>query len=107
MQNYNYYKITSENYVYIGKTKKDITIRFMQHVNNYTLYKKNPFGSVNFTSSFLLFSSTPIYAQPPTVPLQSEPGDRTYTRNLFSGVFAFVSSVGILVLICMPSRKNS
>jgi hypothetical protein len=33
--------------------------------------------------SFLLFSSTPIYAQPPTVPLQSEPGDRTYTRNLF------------------------
>ena len=57
--------------------------------------------------SFLLFSSTPIYAQPPTVPLQSEPGDRTYTRNLFSGVFAFVSSVGILVLICMPSRKNS
>lgn len=59
--------------------------------------------------SFLLFSSAPIYAQPPTapVPLQSEPGDRTYTRNLFSGVFAFVSSVGILVLICMPSRKNS
>ena len=55
MQNYNYYKITSQNYVYIDKTKKDITIRFMQHVNNYTLYKKNPFGSVNFTSSFLLF----------------------------------------------------
>lgn len=59
--------------------------------------------------SFLLFSTTPIYAQPPAapVPSQSEPGDRTYTRNLFSGVFAFVSSVGILVLICMPSRKNS
>jgi hypothetical protein len=59
--------------------------------------------------SFLLFSSTQIFAQPPAapVPSQSEPGDRTYTRNLFSGVFAFVSSVGILVLICMPSRKNS
>lgn len=59
--------------------------------------------------SFLLFFTTPIYAQSPAVPVpsQSEPGDRNYTRNLFSGVFAFVSSVGILVLICMPSRKNS
>jgi len=55
MNNYNYYKITSGNHVYVGKTRKEITTRFIQHVNNYTLYKKNPLGCVNFTSSFLLF----------------------------------------------------
>jgi hypothetical protein len=26
---------------------------------------------------------------------------------LFSGVFAFISTVGVLVVICMPSRKIS
>jgi len=59
--------------------------------------------------SFFLFCNSSIYAQVPNTPTSSEfePGDKTYTRNLFSGVFAFVSSVGILVLICMPSRKNS
>lgn len=59
--------------------------------------------------SFFLFCNSSTYAQVPntSAPSEFEPGDKTYTRNLFSGVFAFVSSVGILVLICMPSRKSS
>lgn len=62
-----------------------------------------------FLLSFFLFCTSSIYAQVPNSSNSSqlEPGDKTYTRNLFSGVFAFVSSVGILVLICMPSRKIS
>ena len=56
----------------------------------------------------VLFSSS-IYGQGPTAPgpLPGEPGDKAYTRNLFSGVFAFISTVGVLVVICMPSRKSS
>ena len=56
----------------------------------------------------MLFSSS-IYAQAPNAPgpLPGEPGDKAYTRNLFSGVFAFISTVGVLVVICMPSRKIS
>ena len=56
----------------------------------------------------MLFSSS-IYAQAPNAPgpLPGEPGDKVYTRNLFSGVFAFISTVGVLVVICMPSRKSS
>ena len=59
-------------------------------------------------SILMLFSSS-IYAQAPNAPgpLPGEPGDKAYTRNLFSGVFAFISTVGVLVVICMPSRKNS
>ena len=59
-------------------------------------------------SILVLFSSS-IYAQAPNAsgPLPGEPGDKAYTRNLFSGVFAFISTVGVLVVICMPSRKNS
>lgn len=55
---YNFYKITSPlgNGVYIGKTKKDISLRFIQHVSNYGFYTRNgQFGGVNFTSSFALF----------------------------------------------------
>jgi hypothetical protein len=62
-----------------------------------------------FLLLLFLFCTSSSYAQVPNAsnPSQFEPGDKTYTRNLFSGVFAFVSSVGILVLICMPSRKIS
>lgn len=64
-------------------------------------------GRTLLFSLLLLFSSS-IYAQAPNAPgpLPGEPGDKTYTRNLFSGVFAFISTVGVLVVICMPSRKN-
>ena len=59
-------------------------------------------------SILVLFSSS-IYAQGSNAPspLQGEPGDKAYSRNLFSGVFAFISTVGVLVVICMPSRKSS
>ena len=59
--------------------------------------------------SFLVLFSSSIYAQAPNAPgpLPGEPGDKAYTRNLFSGVFAFISTVGVLVVICMPSRKIS
>ena len=65
-------------------------------------------GRVLLFSILVLFSSS-IYAQAPNAPgpLPGEPGDKAYTRNLFSGVFAFISTVGVLVVICMPSRKNS
>ncbi len=57
-----------------------------------------------------LFFSANLYAQnnnanPPT-PAQNEVGGKTYTNNLFAGVFAFLSFVGVLVVICMPVRKN-
>ncbi|NBR04740.1 MAG: hypothetical protein EBT92_03115 [Planctomycetes bacterium] len=62
-----------------------------------------------FLISYFLFFTRPVCAQTANAPIpaQNEPGDKTYTRNLLSGVFAFVSSIGILVLICMPGRKNS
>jgi len=65
-------------------------------------------GMTLLFSLFLIFSSS-IYAQTPNAsgPLPGEPGDKAYTRNLFSGVFAFISTVGVLVVICMPSRKIS
>ncbi|RLS26301.1 MAG: hypothetical protein DWH70_03270 [Planctomycetota bacterium] len=65
-------------------------------------------GRILLFSILVLFSSS-IYAQGPTAssPLPGEPGDKVYTRNLFSGVFAFISTVGVLVVICMPSRKSS
>jgi len=65
-------------------------------------------GMTLLFSLFLIFSSS-IYAQTPIAsgPLPGEPGDKAYTRNLFSGVFAFISTVGVLVVICMPSRKIS
>jgi hypothetical protein len=73
------------------------------------LLKWFPFvGRILLFSILVLFSSS-IYAQGPNSPgpLPGEPGDKAYTRNLFSGVFAFISTVGVLVVICMPSRKSS
>ena len=73
------------------------------------LLKWFPFvGRILLFSILVLFSSS-IYAQGPNSPgpLPAEPGDKAYTRNLFSGVFAFISTVGVLVVICMPSRKSS
>ncbi len=59
--------------------------------------------------SILIIFYSSFYAQTTNTPgpLPGEPGDKAYTRNLFSGVFAFISTVGVLVVICMPSRKNS
>jgi hypothetical protein len=68
-----------------------------------------PFVGIVLLFSILVLFSSSIYAQAPNAPgpLPGEPGDKVYTRNLFSGVFAFISTVGVLVVICMPSRKNS
>ena len=68
-----------------------------------------PFIGIVLLFSILVLFSSSIYAQAPNAPgpLPGEPGDKVYTRNLFSGVFAFISTVGVLVVICMPSRKNS
>lgn len=58
----------------------------------------------------VLFFTANLYAQnnnsSPPAPSQNEVGGKTYTNNLFAGVFAFLSFVGVLVVICMPVRKN-
>jgi len=53
-QNFKFYKIISHigNKIYIGKTKKQLNIRFSEHKSHYRLYQN---GDSNYTSSFELF----------------------------------------------------